>query len=207
MKRWRHKQKVMDQFAFFKDLYLKEEDRRIAINDSLSIPIAVITALVSIAFFLLTTYDYSQHGVVTWLFVLLVGTSIILIFVSVYSLIRAFSNLIHGYKYKGLPYPQDLLNWHKELVKYYTAEDGGFVQAEDEYQKHLIDEFAAYASFNMKVNDRKSKHLFIAKKFMVLSLVCLTVACFPYSYNYLHKATAAPMDKVTNSDQQSNTAT
>lgn len=197
----------MNQFEFFKDLYTAEDDRRYAINDAISIPIAIITALVSITFFLLTTYDYSRHGFASWLFIGLVVLSIFLIFRSVYSLIRAFSNLIHGHKYKGLPYPQQLLDWHKQLISYYTVEEGGRPVADVEFQKHLVNEFAEYASFNMKVNDQKSQYLFIAKKYMVLGLVSITIACIPFSYNYFRKTSDGGKIEIVNAGLQPNTPT
>lgn len=177
----------MDQFDFYKELYTTENDRRITVNDSLSIPIAIVTALVSILFYLLTTFDYGQTGWPKWAFLLLAIVSVVLVAISVYSLIRAFSNMTYGYEYKGLPYPQELLDWHMQLTAHYTKYTSNATRADEEYRDYLIRKFAEHANFNMKVNDQKTKHVFTAKRFMVLGLVGIATACVPFAFNYFHK--------------------
>lgn len=195
----------MDQFEFYKELYNTENERRAAVNDALSIPIAIVTALVSIAFYLLTTFDYGQGGWIRGTFIGLSIVSTILIAVSVYSLIRAFSDLIKGYEYKGVPYPQELFDWREDLVKYYTKYGNGVAQADEEYRKHLIKKFAEHADYNMRVNDRKTKHVFTAKRYMVLGLVCMALACFPFGYNYFHKAPDVHQVQVVTANSITNT--
>ena len=49
----------MDQFDFYKELYFKENERRQEVRNSLNIPIAIITALSSAAYFFITSFDYT----------------------------------------------------------------------------------------------------------------------------------------------------
>jgi len=184
----------MDQFDFHKELYHIENDRRYTISESLSIPIAIVTGLLSFLFYLVTSFDYTQDGCMECGFLLFAVIGGIPLCVAVYSLIRAFSNLTTGFEYKGLPYPKDLLDHRQKLVAYYTQYGKGEPEANEKYQQYLIEKFAEHADHNTLVNDQKTRHVFNAKRSMVYALVGIGLACIPFGYNFFHKAD--PIDRV-----------
>ena len=71
----------MDQFDFYKELYFKENERRQEVLNSLNIPIAIITALSSVAYFFITSFDYTIDFFLSGIFITLISiTGICLLF-------------------------------------------------------------------------------------------------------------------------------
>lgn len=184
----------MDHFEFHKELYHIENERRNTVNESLSIPIAIGTGLLSFLFYLVTTFDYTQSGFSVCFFLVLSILGTIPLGFAVYSLIRAFSNLTSGFEYKGLPYPEDLLEHRKKLIEHYTQYGNGAAEGEEKYQEYLLGKFAEHTNHNTLVNDQKTRHVFNAKRAMVYALVAMGIACIPFGYNYFHKTD--PVSKV-----------
>lgn len=184
----------MDDLEFHKELYHIENERRNTVNESLSIPIAIATGLLSFLFYLVTTFDYAQNGCSVCAFLVLSIIGAIPLGFAVYSLTRAFSNLTSGFEYKGLPYPKDLLEHRRKLIEHYTQYGAGATKGEEKYKEYLLEKFAEHTNHNTLVNDQKTRHVFNAKRAMVYSLVAMVVACFPFGYNYFHKTD--PVSKV-----------
>lgn len=184
----------MDHFDFHKELYHIENERRSTVNESLSIPIAIGTGLLSFMFYLITTFDYSQAGCMKCLFIGLVILGALPLAFSVYSLVRAFSNLTSGFEYKGLPYPEDLIDHRKKLIEYYTQYGKGQSEGEEKFEQYLLGKLAEHTNHNTLVNDQKTRHVFNAKRAMVYALVVMGITCLPFGYNYFQKSD--PINKV-----------
>jgi hypothetical protein len=178
----------MNSLEFFKDLYHKENDRRHEILASLNIPFALITALSSGSYFLITSFDYSIEIFLAGVFIVSVSLAILSLLVAIYFLIRAFSDFTKGYEYSGLPYAQELYDWHKDLEEYFITHKNDKSFATKYFESYLKENLVKHTSHNMYVNDKKHGYIYRSKKFLIISFVLLLVTLIPYGYNYFNKA-------------------
>jgi len=170
----------MKHFEFYKELYHKENERRQEILSSLNIPIAVITALATGIYYFITTFEYNTEPFLKGFFILLISFSLLSLLLSIYYLIRAFSNFTKGYEYTGIPYVKELFNWYKELEDYY----GSTNKSKKHFESFLIENMVKHIDHNMYVNDKKHGYIYKSKKFLVISLVFSFIVFVPYGYNY-----------------------
>lgn len=178
----------MDYFEFYKDLYHRENDRRITVENTLNIPIAIISAIGTVIYFVITSFDYSIEPFLSYIFILLCSISTICLIFSIYYLIRAFCNFPKRYEYSGIPYPNELLLWHESLEKYYGEND---LEIDENSKKHfqdfLIQNFVKHTSHNMFVNDQKYRYIYNSKMSIITGLVILMITMIPFGYNYFKK--------------------
>jgi len=175
----------MDFFEFYKELYFKENERRQEVIDALNIPIAIITALSTANYLFITTFDYTFNRSLSCFFIIIVFITFCLLIVSIYYLIKAFSNFQKGYEYKGLPYPGELNNWHDQLKIYnntYNLPDN----SDDLLKQEILDKLLLTTDHNTYVNDKKHEYIYNSKKYLV-SLVISLLTLFPFGFEYFNK--------------------
>ncbi len=145
----------MDKFEFYRELYHKENARRTEVLNSMNIPIAIISALSTALYFVITTFDYNIDTYLNFIFCGLFTIAIICVLFAISYLIRAFNNFTKGYKYSGIPYPNELYNWHNELIEHYTNNNGTIQDADNHFKDYLTCNFAKHSDHNMFINDKK----------------------------------------------------
>ena len=197
----------MNHYEFYKDLYFRENDRRTELENSLNIPFAIITALVAGIYILATTFPYSsEEGAAKYIFiVLMVGTALTLagavfFVILVYGDASGFFHIFNPrntFSYRGIPYAQSLLNWHENLVVFYTSNpplpnSAGVVlsaleQADVDLEEYLLNQFVAATNHNTFVNDRKLTDIYRTKKLLIISLIFNFLALFPYMFGFVTK--------------------
>ncbi len=180
----------LNLYELYKELYHKENERKAEIVNSLNIPIAVTTAISTGIFYFITNFDYQVEGFLNFIFVGLSSITTICVLLSIYNLIRAFSDFTKGYEYTGIPYVQQLHNWYQELKEYYKehGDKKKTDEADEHLQQHLVDGFVEHIDHNMYVNDRKTKFVFQSKRWLVISLVSILITAIPFGYNFFNKA-------------------
>ena len=179
----------MKSFEFYKELYHKENERRQEVLNSMNIPIAVITAIASATYYFITTFDYNTEPFLKAIFVGLIFLSIISLLLSIYFLIRAFSDFTKGYEYTGIPYVKELFDWHSDLENYYTSIGQNISTADQHFENFLIENMVKHIDHNMYINDKKHGFIYKSKKFLVLSIVFSLIILVPFGYNFFHKKT------------------
>lgn len=177
----------MDKYEFYKDLYHRENDRRSEVLNAMNIPIAIISALLTALYFVITTFDYRVELFLSIVFCVSCLVSLTCILIAIYYLIRAFSNFSKGYEYTGIPYPNELYNWHNDLVEYYNINEGNVDDANIHFKDFLVKKFTEHADHNMYVNDKKYHYIYMSKKFLIASLITILFLLMPYIYNYFSK--------------------
>ena len=177
----------MDNFELYKELYHKENDRRNEVQDALNIPIAIVSALITAIYFLLTNFDYEVSVIVNYIFYLFSIVTVGCILSSIFYLVKAFSNLTKGYEYSGLSYPKELYNWNIELENYYKTYFDNVSLAEQEFKKHIIEKLVTHTDHNMYVNDEKYGYIYNSKKYLIFCLISILTTLFPFGYNYVLK--------------------
>ena len=178
----------MDKFEFYKELYHKENERRLTIEQGdLSIPIAIVTALSTALFFLFTTFNYQINFILTSFFLIGISSLVITLSLAIYNIIKAFGGLSNGqYEYEGLSYPNALETWYKDLEKYYADDKDSNVS--QIFKEHLLSSIIAHTSYNMETNDKKKGFIHQSKRYIILGLIITIFSIVPYSINYFMKS-------------------
>jgi hypothetical protein len=174
----------MDKYELYKELYNNELERKNSIESSLNIPIVIITGLISTAFYIGTTFDYSLERFLSISFVILLNASSLFILIAVYFLIRAFNNLTSGFEYNYLPYGTDLEDYYERLKEF---NDGDENRTKEDFKRYLTDKFNEQFDKNAFINDKKSGYIHQARRFIVFGLLSLTVTFVPFGYNHFNK--------------------
>lgn len=174
----------MDRFEFYKELYHKENDRKTEITNSFSIPIAIITALATAFFYLLINYEFDVFPFVDGCFVFLLIITAVLIVFSCFYLIRAFNSINRGFEYKGLPYAEELENWHSDLLTYYENNE---VKANEDFQNGVIGHLIESIQHNTYTNDIKHSFIYKSKSFMSIGIVFISLTSIPFFINFYTK--------------------
>lgn len=177
----------MDYFNFYKELYFKENERRQEVNSALNIPLAVITALSSGTYFLITSFAYKADSFLSLVFVLLMVLTGITLLISIYFLIRAFSDFSKGYEYLGIPYVNELYNWHQELEEYCKTYELGKDHTDELFETYLLKNLVKHTDHNMYVNDKKLGYIYLSKKFLIGALVLIFISLIPFGNNFFKK--------------------
>ena len=178
----------MKRLDFLKDWYQKEDDRQTALNNSLSIPIGILTGLFAIIFFLTNEFSFKEEENlwISLLFILLISSSAISWLVVIYNLFISYNKLLKGYEYQALPFPSQLNEQYENLEKWYE-ENKDQLETSDTvdsiYENQLIEMFTDYLEINISNNDTKAKHLFIAKKTLLITIIIVVISAIPYTLN------------------------
>jgi hypothetical protein len=177
----------MDKFDFYKELNLKEEEKKNQINDSLSLPIGAISGLVAALFYFLTTFDFKLNLLNSIIFSLITLSSIFFLGVSVFHLIKSYANFHKGYGYVYLADAIDLDKYYKDLKNYYQSNPNLTDASDVEFEQYIFDELIKNTDANQKNNKRKNKHRFNCEKHLITAFLILCLNLFPFGYNYALK--------------------
>lgn len=156
----------MERLEFLKQWYEREDDRRIALENSLSIPIGILTAIFAIQFFTLNEYNFEvASGFEMFCLIGLISLSILLALITTFFLFKSYHNLFSGFQYTGLPLPADLFKYEKDLVEYYRVNSDyyGEINGEAKFEEYLIDRYIEHTGRNSQNNDQKSNFLYKSK--------------------------------------------
>jgi predicted membrane channel-forming protein YqfA (hemolysin III family) len=177
----------MNKFDFYNDLNFKEEDKKNQINNSLSLPIGIITGLVAGLFYLLTAFDFKLSFWDSIVFSVISLTSIFFLGISIFHLIKSYSNFHKGYDYAYLADTIDLDKYYKELKKYYNTNPILTDTSDTEFELYIFDELVKNTDINQKNNKKKNKHRFNCEKHLITAFLFLCLNLFPFGYNYALK--------------------
>ena len=183
----------MEYLDLYKELYHKENDRRGEIQNSLNIPIAVLTALSTVTYYFMITFDYRVETFLNFIFITIVSLTIACILISVYHLVRAFTEFTftRSYEYTGLPYTKELYDWYEQLKEHFQVH-GTDGDARTHFNEYLEKSFVEHVDHNMFVNDQKSRFIFQSKRWMVFALILTLISTVPFGYNFFNKAEKIP---------------
>jgi hypothetical protein len=195
------KKPMENRFEFYKEFYFKELDKRNEINNSLSLPIGIITTLVAGLLYLITNFDYYFHIVLSVLFIgsILVASTFLII--SIYHLVKSYSDFPKGYDYVILPDTNQIDKYEKELKKYY-ADNKQVDISKEEAREYVLSEMIKNTGENQKNNKRKGKFRYKCENNLIYSLIliCLTLVFFGVNYALKDEKTKISETKVINSE-------
>lgn len=201
----------MNKLDFIIEWYYKENDRQISLNDSLNIPIGVLTGLFVIFYYMVSTFSFSEetHLFVTIPFIIFMIFGAVFSILVVFYLFKSYNNFTGHFEYKMLTYPT-ILNKHFENLQKYVVENKQLLDtettAETLYEKDLYEMLSEYLNRNIDNNNRKTKFLYKAKKFLLYSVISVFLCAIPFYFNQtLNKKNIKPQQINTSVSDSCNT--
>lgn len=191
----------MNRLNFLIDWFHKENERQIAINDSLNIPIGILTGIFAMIFYMFTSFSFAQESnfILRISFISLIILSLIFWIIVVYFLFKSYNNLFHTYEYKAMPFPTEL-NIHYENLAVYVNENKGLlddsITVNSLYDNQLIDMLSEYLNRNIENNDRKSSYLHIAKKYLLVCIISVIFCAVPFTIQFVLKKEIEQINKI-----------
>jgi len=193
----------MDKLQFLIDWYNREEERKASVENSLNIPIGILTVLFAIQFYLMKDFDFESCR--SWekvaLLIFTIGSSLSSLAAGWY-IFKSYHNFPNEYKYGGIPYPTQLIKHEKELIEFYeqNAEEFDNVTGEDKFKEYLQGKLAEHIDKNSFNNDEKYRFLNISKRLIFLSIITIIIAFIPFLTNLLTRPTKPQQVEIINLD-------
>lgn len=152
-------------FNFYKDLHNRELSRRKELDDAVNLPIGIITVFIGmLSFFIKDPSFIFSNCIMTVLFSIIV----ILLITSVCFVIGSMNNFIIDNSYKYLPFPDHLLAYEKELIEHNNQLSD--LSESINFEDYLKDNFSEIATYNKKINDKRSTALYRSKNCLVITV-------------------------------------
>lgn len=159
----------MDRLSFYKSFYDKEIERRDTLSNSVSVIVAILTALFAGAFILATKYKYESQSYLDYLFVILVFSNLIVLFLSSYFLIKSLNNVFRGNDYLEIAFLSEIEQYYQDHLEFTR----NVKLSNNELKDYMLDELITYTDNNSEINTRRYFELYRCKNFVILSLVLL----------------------------------
>lgn len=187
---------MKDKFEFYKEFYFKELNRRNEINSSLTIPIGLITALIGGVSYLLTNFEYHCRVWLTIPFVMATSTGVMFLICAVFNLIKAYTNFPGHYDYILIADIDVLESYYQSLQKYYASDPGLYDNADKDFEEYIITEMVRNTGANQRTNNRKTKFSYNCEKYLICSLIAISISLPFFSIDYGIKPDKKPIVNV-----------
>ncbi|HEA29465.1 MAG TPA: hypothetical protein ENH91_05660 [Leeuwenhoekiella sp.] len=148
---------------FYKEFYLLEEDRKQNLNNSVNIPILILTGILSLHFFV-----FSQDANPNFLVAgkVLAAINFVIVLLCLYYLVKSFSNLASGYVYRELANMVEIRKYEKKLIQ----EQLNVEKVQLLFEIYIIDEFTICAKHNFEINKYRTENFAKAKRLLFISI-------------------------------------
>ena len=177
-----------------KERYQREHDRKDQINNSLSIPITVVAALIGVAGYFLINIPLKVIFVSpAWIKIIFV-VLILMLSCLAYCLIQALrflNKVFFGLEYGYIPTPKamkgDAEKSREYYKKYFKMNKNQLEQAiEKDMQSALLDNYCESIENNVACNKSKAFFLTKAKRSITMALVVLSISVLPFIVIHHH---------------------
>jgi len=191
----------MDYREFYKEQYSGTLNHKSEINNSLSTPIGILTALIAGLFYTLTNFDYTDSLGLSIVFALMAGTAAILLAISIGYLIKAFSDFHNGFEYAYLPDSDVLKQYYDGLIAHYNSQPNStttdsIIKANKDFENYLIDVYQKSAGINQRNNEAKISYRFQCHSYMIYALISLALLIIPFGVDFGINKGKEKIDKV-----------
>ncbi|WP_299694461.1 hypothetical protein [uncultured Vibrio sp.] len=169
-------------FELYEKLYFHEMEVRERITNRVQITFALVATGYTILSYMLRMFDNTVNDNATLVFSVSTVFTFVLSFVCVYFLVRAF----WGNTYKGMPSPvetdeyREKLKAHKTSIEEYNqtypSNQQTKIDVDSLVSKHLYEKFRDCSSHNTEVNDRRSKQIHRAFKWLLFASIPMFVS-------------------------------
>lgn len=179
----------MDRIEFIKEWFYKEEERKHSLNDSLNIPIGILTALIALISYIFNEFNSIKENVyIIYPFYFFFIISMLFWFVSTFKLLQSYNDLYKGYAYLGFPKPSFLkdenliLKDYLEKNKEHIDENTNLANLEKDSLETLLIQCLETNVYN---NDKKSAYLHSSKIHMINCLISIVFSSVFFTINFI----------------------
>ncbi len=179
----------MKRVDFLKDWFYKEDERKNSLNDSLNIPIGILSGLIAIISYLFNEFKpLNENQLIKFFFYFLMILSLFFWLISVFKLLKSYNDFYNGYSYLGFPKPSFLKDDNEALRKYYNdykddLDDSISLQSLEEDNLETL--LTRCLETNVYNNDRKSAYLHSSKIHILNCLITILFSSAFYTVNYI----------------------
>lgn len=164
---------------FYREIHEKEFRRKDTLAQRANTIITLMTTLVGVFVFLAVDFKPTEEHLINILFGLLAGTSMIVLGISAYYLVKSYRVL----PLNDIAKPNEWVKYWKELLVKYKNNKGKFSSADEEFTDHIIDLYATVAGENIEINDKRGTRLVNSNNALLFSFVLLVMTSLTYYYN------------------------
>lgn len=180
----------MDNFLL--EWYYKEDERKYALDNSLNIPIGILSALTAGIYYLITKYNYAQESIFfkTAFLILMIVTTVLWSTCIIYILL-SYNGITKKNKYTYFYLPStSIRNIEENKLRPYYENNRTYFEANQItldmlVQKNVEQILSECINKNINSNDRKAEYLYKSKKSLINCVICLFLAGILFSYNYI----------------------
>lgn len=182
---------IKEHLQMYKEMYYHELDMKEKINSRVSIPLGIITILVSATFCIIKVfYNIPKSSLKSVCFILLILYSISLI-AAIISVIYSY----YGYEYHYLPKPRQINNYIESIKNYYEDNYEEYFSQNDISKQDLIlndinnffiDKYITTTEHNQKLNFKKLTGQRYTIFFIIITILMGTIF-FPLYMNLKSK--------------------
>lgn len=181
----------MNKIEFLKEWFYKEEERKGTLNDSLNIPIGILTGIVAVVYFVLSNYNYENGSkLLKFLFIILIIVCIFFWLRCIFYLLLSYNNFHRGYGYKAFPSADFIKKEYETLTPYYKEYKSEFEETGvtlDKLVENNIEEILVQCiDNNVFNNDKKSGYLHNSKTSIIICILSLFFSSIIFSINYIN---------------------
>lgn len=172
----------MDSYTFYKSLYDRELNRRKDLDTAIGLPITILTVIVAMNTYLLKGQKVILLANLLQLKYIIICLTFITLFISVFYIMRSANNLLKGFAYSNFALLKDIRIYEAEINAYNNkvSEDKKI-----DYQKIIIDKLAGFADSHIIFNDRRSRDLYNARIFLIISFILTGANFITLTLNYI----------------------
>jgi hypothetical protein len=180
----------MNKFEFLKEWYYKEDDRKDCLNNSLNIPIGILTAVLAGIYFFSNKYNYSQESnLLKYSFSIFATITIVFWLICIYYLLKSYNDFYTGYSYKAFPSANFLNKEEEDLNLYletYKDDLDPNITIDILIQQNVEKTLIECIDVNVYNNDRKSAYLHKSKIHLLNSILALFILSVLFTINYIN---------------------
>lgn len=174
---------------FYRGQYDKSLAERIDINNSLSTPIGILTALLAGLYFCITSFSYECQPPLMYAFVVFAVVSALLLIISIVYLILVFAEFPISVGYINLNDSDLLDQYFQDLIIFYSNQPGisssdVLANAKKDFDDYLLAELIRNSANNQRTNRIKTARLFQSHKFMIYGLIVLSLLTIPFGIDF-----------------------
>jgi hypothetical protein len=194
---------MVNKLELYKEWYFKEIEKKKSLDDGLTFPFGIISALFAVWFFFATKYDYQTCCCTWWLFIIFMGLFFLLMAIATFFLLKSYVNPFKSYKYSNLPSPMQIEEYYDKSIaelKATNKPDGLIGKesevADEELEENLIKMYSDAVSNDMPENRRRLDNLYFGKLVLYCCAVALLVTSICFGHNYYMKGITGNVYKV-----------
>jgi hypothetical protein len=165
----------VDSYQFYKSLYDRELGRRTDLNSAISLPITILTILVTANLYLFERFNATTHQVLVNISYIIFILSLLSFLISLFYLVCSYNNLFKGFGYRNIAHTMKIRKFEVDVTEY--NEKLADPKQRIDFEKTVIDKLTELTDSHIIFNDRRGKYLHIARIFIIATLILTGLRC------------------------------